>query len=193
MELLRHIDVLAFRSLYGIHAPRSTTRAMILLTLSGGAWRDGAVGCSLIFARTRRVGGALAAVLAVSGVATTLLKHAVGRLRPAFVLSGVHALWGSTTTPSFPSGHTAATFAMVAFLVRVSAERGQRRLGFAGSVLLSMWAVGVGISRIFLGVHFPSDVVGGAMLGTLTGVLGARIYLRHCSRMGMLGAARGGG
>ncbi|HVW29573.1 MAG TPA: phosphatase PAP2 family protein [Polyangiaceae bacterium] len=178
-DLLRCLDQGGFRAIYGVHASRAATEAMIVLTLSGGACRDVAVACSLAFARTRRIGGALAAVLAVSGIATTLLKYVVGRPRPAFALSDVHALWGPSATPSFPSGHTAATFAMAAFLVLLWKKRPPVRFGLAGSMALSMWAVAVGISRIFLGVHFPSDAVGGAGLGVLVGALGAKFYLRH--------------
>lgn len=179
VQLAQRLDYLGFRILYGIHASRAATDAMIVFTLSGGVWRDAAVACSLSFARTRRVGGALAAVLTASGIATVVLKYAVRKPRPALVLSEVHALWGHTTTPSFPSGHTASAFAMAAFLVFLSNERGKGPFRFAGHVLLWSWAIGVGISRIFLGVHFPSDALAGAVLGVLTGALGARLYLRH--------------
>jgi undecaprenyl-diphosphatase len=65
---------------------------------------------------------------------------------------------------SFPSAHTATAFAAAtAVALRV------RRKRFATSAFV--WAVGVGVSRIYRGVHWPSDVLAGACLGILAGCL----------------------
>lgn len=68
---------------------------------------------------------------------------------------------------SFPSGHTATAFA-VATAVAILAGRQQKWWLVAAAYV---WALGVGLSRIYRGVHWPSDVVGGALGGLLGGCL----------------------
>lgn len=180
-----HFDLFGLRTVYGRDAPQGLTAAMILLTLSGGVLRDALIASLLMVRRTRRVACSLGAVLVASGLLTTALKYAVGRRRPPYLLPDVRALWGAPTTPSFPSGHATAAFALAAFLVSFWNKRASSPWGLVGSVLLSVWAAGVAISRVFLGVHFPSDAIGGAVLGTLTGLLGARMCSASRARRSM--------
>ncbi len=177
-EVVWHFDLLGLRTLYGGTGSSALTEAMILLTLSGGVWRDAVVASLLLFRRTRRVACGLAGVLIVAGLSTAVLKHVVGRRRPPFAVSDVHALWGAATTPSFPSGHTAAAFAMATFLAAWGGQRMPR--GFATVVggLLLLWAAGVALSRVYLGVHFPSDTIAGAVLGAIVGAIGAILHRR---------------
>lgn len=177
-ETLMNLDVYCFQAVYGVRGPRVMTLAMIVLTISGSAWRDVVIAPLLAFRRTRHVGLALALVLIVAELATTLLKHVIGRLRPPFVLPNVHALWGPTSSPSFPSGHTTASFAMASFLAAVL-SRGRRprsTMGDLGGLALLTWAAGVAVSRVYLGVHFPSDVIGSALIGTAIGAGAGRAF-----------------
>lgn len=64
---------------------------------------------------------------------------------------------------SFPSGHTMAAF-LLATLVHLSFD--------ASAVGVYLWAILVGCSRVVLGVHFPSDVVAGAVIGVLIALIG---------------------
>jgi undecaprenyl-diphosphatase len=107
----------------------------------------------------RRVWPVIAlAVLAValSDLGAGLLKHAVQRIRPCHVIAGVHLLAGCTRSFAMPSNHASNMFAIA---------------GVVGS-LLPPWrwvllpvAGGVAYSRIYLGVHYPSDVLIGAICG----------------------------
>ncbi|MEX5720903.1 phosphatase PAP2 family protein [Geodermatophilus maliterrae] len=118
---------------------------------------------ALVWLARRRVWRTLAwvvvAVLAI-GPLTTGLKELVGRARPAFENGGL-----TYESLSYPSGHSAgiATLVTVGLVLawpRLSA-RGRRVAVVAGVAL----AVLVGLTRMWLGVHFLSDVVGGLSLG----------------------------
>ena len=110
-------------------------------------------------------------VAVVSDIVLFALKTGYVRLRPSHVLNGLILPLGVDNESSFPSGHTARAFA-VATLVSV-------RMGRKYVPLLAL-AIGVALSRIIIGVHFPSDVVGGAFLGIFIGLVsheyGPRVY-----------------
>jgi undecaprenyl-diphosphatase len=116
-------------------------------------------------ARERRLvplaalGGTLAVLLgaALSGG----LKELVGRVRPPFADPTVAALSAVPQTPSFPSGHATTAFAAAAAIGALHPRL--RRPLFALAAL-------VGISRVYLGVHYALDVVAGAALGTALGL-----------------------
>mgnify|MGYP003346332583 CR=1 FL=1 len=94
------------------------------------------------------------------------LKHLVGRPRPKFAHSGdwqVAPSWVSGFD-SFPSGHTAASFAVATVLAKRFPACAPLCIGVAAFVMLS---------RVLRGSHFPTDVVGGAIAGVLSGVIAA--------------------
>ena len=68
---------------------------------------------------------------------------------------------------SFPSGHTAASFASVAALYLTGAKKGWKIAG--------VLAVLIAFSRLYFYVHFPTDVLGGIVFGILSGVIGYKI------------------
>ena len=84
------------------------------------------------------------------------IKHAVGRPRPFLGLSDVHLLVGKGSSGSMPSSHASSWFA-AAFLGYVYYRRSW--------LFLLPLALTIGFSRIYLGVHYPSDVLAGAILG----------------------------
>lgn len=100
-------------------------------------------------------------VLGVAILVTQILKFAVDRPRPCVALSDVRTIAGFGCTaeidPAFPSGHASQAFALAAFLwIRFRWRAGVPAALFAGLV---------GLSRIYLGVHWPSDVFVGAIVG----------------------------
>lgn len=95
--------------------------------------------------------------LSASHLVVQALKHAVSRERPAFVLNDVYT-FKDFYDYSFPSGHTTAAFSLA-----VSTFLFYQPLG----ILLIFLAIMVGISRMYIGVHYPSDVLTGAVLGTV--------------------------
>jgi len=101
------------------------------------------------------------------GLATVLVhtvKHLVGRPRPKFSASGDWSIAPSLASgfDSFPSGHTTATFALAIVL--------SRRFPWLAALFLGIAAF-VAFSRVLRGSHFPSDVFGGWVVGTVSGMV----------------------
>lgn len=157
---------------------------MAVLSAIGGGWGALSVIPLLVATRTRRFARSLAGVLGVTAVIVFLLKRIVARARPCACLEDVKArVFAAPTDFSFPSGHSAGSFAFAIFVAMVlvsslepSAGARERWLRRAAAGLLVALAVGVGVSRIALGVHFPGDVLAGAILGSTVALVGARLY-----------------
>ncbi|EKU71129.1 phosphatase PAP2 family protein [Selenomonas sp. F0473] len=126
----------------------------------------GVLAVALIYTRRYRRAG-IAAILALLFcliVGDLAMKNIFMRERPCVTYPLVSVLAnGGPTNYSFPSGHTFGAFAMAAALAR-----GVRRP--VGAALLSVAAV-IGFSRIYLFVHYPTDVIAGAALGIFFGYL----------------------
>lgn len=122
----------------------------------------------------RHFGTAMLIALAVGALIVNLwLKVVIARPRPYADVEGLfYPLWqlmGSHTESdfSFPSGHTNAAFAAMVPVFILGKK--------SWSWLALLFAVLMGISRIYLVVHYPSDVVGGMITGILAGLIGTLI------------------
>jgi len=157
---------------------------MCVLTVIGSGW--GGLMILPLFAspRTRRFAASLTATLAASAIVVFVLKAVIQRKRPYLVVPGVRALvFEAPTDFSCPSGHAAGSFTFAMFtavvLVRHALRepaRKKRRIALAAVALVC--AFGIAMSRCVLGVHFPADVLAGAILGSTFGAFGARFHLR---------------
>ncbi len=130
---------------------------------NGGAiWLILSVG--LLFSKkTRHIGILSLCALGMSFIINNvMLKNLIARGRPYDVIEGLNCLIQRPTDYSFPSGHTGSSFAsgVVLFL----------GLPKKYSVLFLVLAGLIGFSRLYVGVHYPSDVLGGAVIGTVIAI-----------------------
>lgn len=125
----------------------------------------------LIIPKTRRSGAVLAAALCVDAVLCNgILKTLFGRIRPYDVNTSVRLLIARPADFSFPSGHTAVSFAAVTALMMA----GEGKLWKPALVI----AVLIAFSRLYLYVHYPTDILGGIIVGGAAGYIGYLIAER---------------
>ena len=115
-------------------------------------------------ARRRRLleAGVLALVAAGGALLVgALVSHLVDRSRPFVGHPQIHAFLHHAADPGFPSDHATAAFAIAVTLVL--------RLGWAGAPVVAA-AIALAVSRVLLGLHYPGDVLAGALIGSLAAV-----------------------
>ena len=116
----------------------------------------------LIQKKTRKVGGAALVALGIGAIITNVfLKNVVARIRPYEVIDGLLLLVGKQSDFSFPSGHSCASFAAAFAYYKMS----PKRYGIVALVLAGL----IAFSRLYVGVHYPSDVIIGSIIGVLSG------------------------
>lgn len=122
----------------------------------------------LILPKTRKAGIIVAAALLMDLILCNLiLKNLVARVRPYDVNTAIAILIKKPLDFSFPSGHTAASFAAMTALFLAK----MKKVWIAALVL----AVLIAFSRLYFYVHYPTDVLGGAIVGILSGIIGYAI------------------
>lgn len=136
----------------------------------GGIWLA-ASAVMLFFRPSRRAGLlSLAALFSVYVIDNVILKNLIARTRPYEVVAGLQLLTEKQADFSFPSGHTGSSFASAVTLYREL----PKKFGIWAVVL----ACFIGFSRLYLGVHYPSDVIGGALIGSLIAVVIGKLFYR---------------
>jgi undecaprenyl-diphosphatase len=125
----------------------------------GAVWLATGATAALVDRESRRHWLRATAAVGLAYATSTSIKLAVGRKRPA--IEDLPHLMATPTGLSFPSSHSTSSFAAA------------RAFGaLIPGAPLQVAALAMGLSRLYLGVHYPSDVVAGAALGTLIGSLG---------------------
>jgi undecaprenyl-diphosphatase len=112
--------------------------------------------------------GVLILITLTDQASSSIIKEMVHRLRPCAVLPDAITPVGCTGSFSFPSNHAFNNFAAAAFIYRFFPK-----LKWA----LFITAALIAISRIYLGLHYPSDVLGGAIFGLISGYFFASMIL----------------
>lgn len=150
----------------------------IITKLGNGGMIWFALSVILLFTRKYRWAGAamlfsLALDLVVCNI---ILKPLVARIRPCDVNTAIQLLIARPTDYSFPSGHTSASFAAT-FALYFS----HKKLWIPAFVL----AVFISFSRLYLYVHYPTDIFAGIMIGIMLAYLGFRVVMlikKHLER-----------
>lgn len=131
----------------------------------------------MLFKKTRKYGFALVFAIAVGTIVTNVIaKPAVLRIRPYNTLQDLDFYWQaylgagalSEADYSFPSGHTTAAFEIAVSMFLVFRADGKKKIAWVFPVLA---ACTMG-SRVYLMVHYATDVLGGMIIGTLSGIAG---------------------
>ncbi len=133
----------------------------------------------LFFKKTRQSGLLLLISLLCTHILNTLvLKELVNRPRPYEVLANVKNLIGPQSESSFPSGHTATAFGSAFVIVLHSIKiEGQRQMPKWAGITALVTAILMGYSRLHVGVHYPIDVLVGALVGIFVATL--VVYVAH--------------
>lgn len=156
----------------------------VFFSLVGGGWGAFTIVPLYLSRRTRPHVAALCVVVVSQAILVFALKRMVARERPHFD-DLKKFFYPNPTDYSFPSGHASGSFAFCVFLaivlVRTAPAGFERRRRLVAGGLVA-FAVGVGLSRIALGAHFPGDVLGGALIGTAVATCGAQVHVERWRR-----------
>jgi undecaprenyl-diphosphatase len=171
---LSRLDTSLFLSLRECVASPLLDAFFYAVTLAGSLSSTVLLWGILFISGRRRESAVVLSSVGISSVATAILKSLIARPRPLAVLGG--ALIASEAGGSFPSGHAARIFSLTALL---GGLKKPLRVALLALTFL------VAISRVYLGAHYPLDVVGGAALGLAAGRL-----VKHYESLLVAGTSR---
>lgn len=142
-------------------------KLVTLLGNGGWFWLVSAM-LLLIPKKTRGIGIAALLALIIGALITNVtLKNLVARTRPYEVVDGLKLLIARPRDYSFPSGHACASFAAAMVYYRMA----PKRWGVPAVILAAL----ISFSRLYVGVHYPSDVLAGALIGIFAAWAAMRI------------------
>lgn len=125
----------------------------------------------LIPKKTRKAGIAAVFALVIGALITNLaVKNLVARTRPYEVIQGLRLMIEKQSDFSFPSGHTCASFSAAYALYRTK-QVIPKKWGIAALILATL----IALSRLYVGVHYPTDVLGGLVIGLFSGWAGWKL------------------
>ena len=140
---------------------------MVFIThLGDGGWLWIALGVLLLlFKKTRIAGFSVLISLAINALFTNVtLKDLIARPRPFHVSNEILPLIPLPSSFSFPSGHTSGSLTAALALYKTS----PKKYGIPAVILASL----IAISRIYVGVHYPTDVLGGVVVAIISSIWG---------------------
>lgn len=121
--------------------------------------------------KTRKIGVVCACSLALTFlIDNVILKNIVARIRPYDAIENLNRLIGAQSDFSFPSGHSGSSFSVAVVMFREM----PKKIGITALIL----AVLIALSRLYVGVHYPSDVLAGCIVGTIIALICCCVYHR---------------
>lgn len=137
----------------------------------------------LCIPKTRKAGIIGAVTLLLTFLVTNVcLKPLVARVRPYEMIEGLTRIVEKQSDRSFPSGHTANSMAVgvVLWMISQKCEKlGDEKLYFpkAAGWFVLILSILIGLSRLYVGVHYPTDVLGGAIVAIVNSIIVYRIFI----------------
>lgn len=132
----------------------------------------------LAIPRTRKAGAVCAAALILNLLLTNVaLKNIIQRIRPYDVMESLKILVEAEHDFSFPSGHTACSFAGAWAMRRTL----NKKIWIPAMILAAL----IGLSRLYVGVHYPTDVLAGLVVGTFAAETAYCILKRYVPKLGL--------
>lgn len=123
----------------------------------------------MLIKKTRATGAVCSCSLAVTFLINNLiLKNVIARVRPYEAIESLTRIIGAQSDFSFPSGHSGASFA-VAVVIFMEMPK---KYGIPAVILAFL----IALSRLYVGVHYPSDVIAGIATGTVYAVICVMVY-----------------
>lgn len=180
MEKLLELDRDLFLFLNGLHSPFMDP--ILFFLTDGRAWLPlYLLTAYLVYKSNKKeslwiLGGIILSILITDQITTSFMKPFFARLRPSHepslqgMVHHVNNYFGGLY--GFASSHAANTFGVTMFLWSIL------RKHYRWSALLFIWPAVMSYSRIYLGVHYPGDIIVGTLIGLLTGWLVFRLYGR---------------
>jgi undecaprenyl-diphosphatase len=169
VDSVTHWDVVFLNTIFALDGKRLISGVMPWISHSGNGYYYPAIPLIFYFIEPRIAGAFFLCALLAFALELPLykiLKQKIKRHRPCEVLSGVHQRISPSDRFSFPSGHTAAAFVIATLIAHFFPIL---------TVPVSIWAMLVGVSRIYLGVHYPTDIIAGLVIGILCAFAGIMI------------------
>ncbi len=172
MHKIQEIDAYILGLIYTYCHNETLDKFMIFITTlgnMGAIWIVIGISC-LLFRISRKIGIEILISLIIGALLGNLtIKPLVGRVRPFYIVPDISLLIPEPYGYSFPSGHALSSFAAstVIFL-------NNKKLGVITLILASI----IAFSRLYLYVHYPSDVLVGAFLGIIVGIFSKYILER---------------
>lgn len=157
LEIVHEHDVFTFDWVLRRTNKQAMIRAALFMSKSGDGHLYAIAAILTLLFKEFELFLLLLAAFALERTLYTIFKKGFKRNRPANILKNYQSLVIPSDEFSFPSGHTSASF-MMATIISVLVP--------AIFPFLYLWALAVGSSRVILGVHFPTDILAGATLGT---------------------------
>ena len=154
VQLLHTLNTVRWTALDGIFHDLTNTAYLlsVLCVVAAGLFAVIRRSEELLFKASLLVGG-----VGASAIVALLLKHGLHRARPFVTYPDLVTQLADASRLSFPSGHTTVAFATAFMAAMLYRAKPLTTVAFS-------WALAVGYSRMALGVHYPSDVLGGVMI-----------------------------